>query len=1112
MLGLSEKFFDKNIAELCQLYSATHGYSINLKRVVPDFIDGLKPVARRSLYIMFLKDQGRQFRKLASISGDIIGRVHAHGETNCIECIVGMAQWWANNIPLIEGQGNWGSCHDSETEVLTRDGWKYFNDITKEDKLASVNPVDGTMIFENPINIIKYPYKGDMIVGSSKKLNFKVTPDHKMILQKYRKYNDKHSFSNTHIAVTADKIPSYSKLINEFYHVKVNCDKSVKLKEIIIHMEIWVQFIALYLLSGKIFHTNLYGKQRKVIAIGVNKSRRFVKEILYKNDILRQLGVTYAWSSKDKAFIITNPLLINKLESYGFGGVESKDIELPDFIMDLDFKYIEEFLCALMLKDSLGGSNKCIVKSKKLSEKLEILALMSGHQSHVEVKSSKYYVSIYKDRIQTISKSHHITTSSYDGFVYCAEVPRYHTLITRRGSSILLSGNCSGDSAAAARYIMAKLSDYAYDCFFADWKESAVDMVLAYDGETKEPLYLPAKYPNVLLNGTLGIGYAQSSMIPCFNFREVVEATIKLMKNPEAPILLIPDSPTGASIIEGNFQKISETGNGVYTMRCTYEVDSENNVVTITSLPYQVTMNTIREKIADIKEKDGLPELLLMHDHSGSIIDLRLKIRDDVNPYRFIKKLIESVAGLEKTYPVNITVTNDYKSYDLSIKGVLVEWIKYRREQKRVVVSHRKTTLLAEQRTNDVRIFLLTGSNLQITVDIFKTSRNRAEIESRLIERYRDSEIRMDSLQAKTLSEMRMHELSIESYEKCLARREELIKELAEVEETLNTESGIDNLIIGELREGIRRYGTPRRSSVVPFKISLDTEVAGSCILQLSSDGIITRNTSTNVDEEPIPLDTCGFAAKVDNDSAFVVVDEDGMFSFVKVVELPVDQEVPLNRFIKQPLGNIVGLLPFDIDSTQCCVLISRNGMLKKIRISEMKPSRRPCIDLGKNDKLVRGIVVNNNTKKDILIYTELGMGQRFDPNAIKITSFLAKGGEGFKLDKDHIVGCYSINPENQYLLYITKRGRGRLNETAFLPQRVTKRDQMVMLIPINERDSLLSVIGVNKFDNVMVHFNDQSTEQVDISKLQVCTMSAIPEKVVKKNVVSNYLVKARKI
>ena len=672
-------------------------------------------------------------------------------------------------------------------------------------------------------------------------------------------------------------------------------------------------------------------------------------------------------------------------------------------------------------------------------------------------------------------------------------------------------GSVSGDGAGADRYIQAKLSNFAWACFFEDWKESAVDMVLGADEETYEPLYLPAKYPIILLNGCLGIGYGDSSNIPPFNFKEVVETTMKLMKDPDAEILLIPDSPTGCNIVSGNFKKITEFGSGVYSMRCKYEVDTAENMIKIIALPYQVSVNSIREKIADIKEKNGLPELVNMQDFSGKVVDLRLYIRNDVNPYKFMRKLIEEIGGLERSYPVNITVIDDYKSYDWSIKKLLVEWIRYRREQKRVVVNHKRTNLLAEQRTNDVKIFLMSENNLQNVIDLFRTSRNKADIEKRLIEEYKNSIIKMDSLQAKTLSEIKGYELCIDTYEKCLLNRIEILKDLEEIEIILNMEHGIDKLIVEELLEGVKKFGKPRGSNVVPYKISVDTEVAGECILQLS-DGIILRKTATNVDEEPLPSDINGFATKVHNDSSFIAIDENGCFAFITVKELPVDQEVPLVRFIKKPLANIVALLPFDIDSTKCCTLISQNGIIKKFKISEMRPSKNPCIDIGKSDKLVKGIVSKDVVShKDILVFTKNGYGQRLDPNDIKLTSFFAKGTNGFKMAKDdEIVGCYSIDGSNLYLLYMTVKGKGRLNLSEYLPVRENKHDTMVRLIVLNERDYLLSVIGCNRTDKLQVFYNDSTTETINLKSISEGTMSSMPEKVVSKNMVSGIIVKVK--
>ncbi len=1102
-----EKFIDKNIAELARTYDMIRGANINIARITPEIYDGLKPVQRRALYIMYLENKGKIKRKLASISGDTFGRVHPHcihgdtifatsygkmeiqniyaygkpvevksidiennsivssimynvritkyvdelymisfkdggqikctndhslllmnngksvwvradeikqndimysgftykttnGETKhifgvevesvdiikydqpepvydftvdglenalsfidggryiCVhnsptsieDAIVGMEQPWHNNIPLVTGYGNWGTCHSFDTEVLTRHGWKLFKNLTNDDQLGSIDPKTKSLIFEHPTKLISYHYEGKMIVGNHHSIDFMVTPDHKMLISEYHPKNK--TFSEFKF-VSADKLPLYFKLITNY--------------------------------------------------------------------------------------------------------------KLGDKLIDLHSKNV------------IDNDNKS-----------EII----------------------------FSRTSVIHKELYDNMVYCATMPTYHTLITRRNGKILISGNCSGDDAGASRYIHATLSEYSLACFFDDWENAVVDMVMGADEKTREPVYLPAKYPNVLINGCLGIGYGLSSNIPPFNFKEVIESTITLMNDPTSNIVLIPDSPTGASIIEGNFMSFADGSNGSYRMRCTYNIDAENNVITITSVPYLISLNNVRAKIADVKDKGGLSELVDMNDLTDTSIKLQLIIRDDVNPYKFMKKLIKEVSGLEKGYPINLTITNDYETFDYSLREIILRWIQYRREQKRLVVNNRRTNLLAEQRTNDVKIFLLTGNNIEIVHNIFKNGRNRTDIEKKLIDQYYNSEIHMDSLMARTLSNMRMVELSIEAYESYLKRKEEISKELQEVEEILMDKDGIDKVIIAELRDGAKRFGTARKSNVVPYKISAGTEITGVCILQLSSDRMITRKIATNVDQEPIPADSNGFAVVVDNDSSFILIDENAHHSFIRVKDLPVDVEVPTNRYSKQNLqGNIIAMLPVDIeDQNMCCTLITKNGQLKRIRISDIGPSKKPVINLSSADKLVKGVVTKLRTTKDILVFTKNGMGQRFDPNTIKITSPLAKGGNGFKLkDDDEIIGCYAINPEeNQYLFYMTSKGKARLNLLEYLTQRDSKHDAMLNLISLNERDKLVAVVGCNKLDKIQVFFDDGSDEIVEIEHIPESTMSSDPKKVTTKNAVTTNVVKIK--
>jgi len=180
---------------------------------------------------------------------------------------------------------------------------------------------------------------------------------------------------------------------------------------------------------------------------------------------------------------------------------------------------------------------------------------------------------------------HHSTTAISDAVVGSAQPWKNSIpLVDIQGSL----GSVSGEKPGADRYIYGKLSNYAYDCFFADFEDSVVDMIMGADEDTLEPVSLPSKYPNILLNGTLGIGYGLACNIPSMCFKEVVDATIELIHNPEANIILIPDSPSGCDIIQGDFYKLTNNSIGFYKMRCKFDIDATNNIVSIIALPYGV--------------------------------------------------------------------------------------------------------------------------------------------------------------------------------------------------------------------------------------------------------------------------------------------------------------------------------------------------------------------------------------------------------------------------------------------------------------------------------------------------------------------------------------------
>lgn len=1067
-MKFNEKFIDREIGELCMEYDKIKGANTNIQRISPSLIDGLKPVQRRALFVMFDKDGGRMFHKLATISGDVFGKVHPH-------------------------------CLHGDTEFLLTDGTrKSIKELYESDqkvfKIFSYCE-DGTTVTSVMHDVRITKYVSDLTeVTFSNGGSLKCTHDHRLLVVR----------DNKATMVEAQKLEVGDVMYPESNHITVES----------IHGVLFYSEIPVYDFTADPCHNGMVHCGNDGF-IFVSNSPVAIEDAI--------VNIAQTWHN--------NIPLIEGQGNFGCHDASTEvltatgwklfhDLKDSDLLATVPFYEpdqppIYEKPTARMSYPYAGSmiTNDDPAYAFKVTPNHNLLISEDGVTFHFEtainvMPMEEVWMVFQSCQIVKIHPRETFRQHYYHGRVYCAEVPTYHTLITRYNGVVLTSGNSiSGDPAGASRYIKARLSEYAYACFFEDWKDSVVDTTLAYDEETRMPDYLPAKYPNVLLNGCLGIGFGMSSNVPTYNFREVVESCIRLMRDPRAKIILIPDSPTGADIIQTDFASLCERGYGSYMQRATYEIDASTNTITITSVPDQVTVNSIREKIADLKEKNGLAELITMNDLSGKSVDLQLVIRDDVNPYKFIRKLVKVIPGLERSYPVNITVNNDMETIDYSVKKLLLEWINWRRDQKRVVVSNKQIRLIAEYRTNEVKIFVLQPKNLDETVKIFRNSHNRKEIEEKLIERYHHTEIKMDSLQARALSDMRMLELSIDSYNACLKKREELEAQLKEIEEILDEKGGIDKLIIAELQDGLKRFGKPRNSNVVPYKIDVSSEVEGSCILQLSSEGTIKRNLAANAEQEPIPTDSNGFAVKVDNDSSFILIDHLGNHSFVRVNEIPVDTEVPVNRYMKKPLpGHIIAMLPCNFDEDKCVVLISKSGVCKRMRISEIGPSKRPVISIDKSDSLVRGIVLNTKSTKDLLVFTRHGMGQRLDPNSIKITSPNAKGGNAFKLiPDDEIVGCYAISPEeNQYLLYVTLKAKMRLNNIEYLPTRDSKHDKMINLISLNERDRLLAVVGCNKFDKLQVFYGDGTKETIAISSLKEGTMATRPTKVVKKAIENN--------
>ena len=371
-------------------------------------------------------------------------------------------------------QLNLGACHDDKTMVLTDSGWKLFKDLSGNELLASVDPVTSNMIFDKPIRIISKPYRGTMVCANRNKLNFKVTPDHKMLVRKWDE--NKRKLSTKYEFVNAVDLGWYCGLMNQVSwggkHIDSYVLSGVPDAHQINHrdsssisMKGWMKFLGIYLAEGTALEKNK-------IQIAASKER----EKSYFRGVLKDLGIN-ALELKDR-FTFCNKPLHNAIKELGLYGVKSFNKFIPEFVFNQSVDNIKFFLEGHFMGD---GSAQVMANSvdtmahytssPTLADGLQRLIFMSGKISGVSCraprsskmndgriivgKHNEYRVSVCERPNSSIDKRADIYYEEYDGMVYCAEVPTFHTLVTKRDDCILISGNCTAHGYAA--WVMAAL-------------------------------------------------------------------------------------------------------------------------------------------------------------------------------------------------------------------------------------------------------------------------------------------------------------------------------------------------------------------------------------------------------------------------------------------------------------------------------------------------------------------------------------------------------------------------------------------------------------------------------------------------------------------------------
>ena len=661
--------------------------------------------------------------------------------------------------------------------------------------------------------------------------------------------------------------------------------------------------------------------------------------------------------------------------------------------------------------------------------------------------------------------------------------------------------------------IEAKMSEYLIDCFFDDFQKYCVPMKESYDGERLEPEFLPSKYPHALFNPQLsGIGFGMASNIISFNVSEVLKATIKLINNPDATVMLIPDSPTGAEIVdEGLFKQINKTGVGKITMRATAEIDHNRNIIRFTTLPLQTSSMQVINKVIEMKKKGDFVEIVDIQDYSKlGEADIRFILKSDANPDKVLKKLYKKGTNLKNTFPVCIKLIDDYREYDYGVKDFLLEWIEYRRDVVRSMFSNDLIQTMEKQHMNEVLLFVFSETNAEETLKICKNASSRKETVEKLMKKYK-----ITSLQASTISDMRLYHFNKDTYARYKEEKIQLAKDVERLTKTLDDESLIDEFIIGQLEEGIKKYGGPRRSMIVKDDNDLDKDQIPDTnhLIAISETGYIKK---VNLEETSV-IGEVGkhkdnfSIIQINNREDVLVIDSNGDAIRIPVSSFPDmkvdDIGVEISRFFNCS-GKIISVLKLpdpkmlkEKNNNVCISLITKQGYAKRVKLSEFKGISEPrsSINLNEDDELVAALFTLENSDHDIIIFTNMGRGIRIKMEELRVYGRAAKGLRQITLqDGEYVTNANKVDPTKKALFYITSAGRAKVTDVKYFPV-MERNAESLQLITLEGNESLLYVASVNnKKDIVRVYFKNADPVDYNLSELKVATRIAKGEKVIK--------------
>lgn len=668
-------------------------------------------------------------------------------------------------------------------------------------------------------------------------------------------------------------------------------------------------------------------------------------------------------------------------------------------------------------------------------------------------------------------------------------------------------GSVDGDSAAAMRYTEARLSKISME-MLRDINKNTIDFRENYDGSETEPVILPARFPNLLVNGTSGIAVGMATNIPPHHLGETIAALKVLMNNPECTTIDLmealpgPDFPTGATVIgKSGIRKAYETGKGSIIVRAKAEIESmpgDRERIIVTELPYMVNKARLVEKIAELARDKAIEGITALRDESDRQgMRIVVNVRKDASASVILNNLYKQTQ-MQTSFGFNMLAIVDGVPRTLSLKEILVEYLKHQQE-----VIRRRTQFDLDKA--EARVHILEGlrvaiDNIDEIIKIIRGSQQTDQAKQELITRFE-----LSNIQAQAILDMRLARLTGLERDKIEAEYKELIVKITDLRDILSQPERIDQIISDELEEISEKYSDERRTELLAGEIeNIDDEDLideESVVIVMTKKGYIKRmladdfrtqnrggrgvqGIETNVDDFMTTILNCS------THDTILFFTNTGRVYKIKAYEIP-----EFGRTAKGlPIVNVLNLN--DEETVQAMInfedtptgeeqvfFVTEKGVVKRTALAEFKNIRNNgiiAINLNEGDSLRQ--VMFTDGKQNIIIATRLGYSVSFRETDIRSIGRSAAGVRGINLrEGDEVIGA-AILEENSDVLVVTSKGYGKRTSASQYPLR-NRGGKGIKTVNLTDKNGeLVSLLVVEQDDDMMLISSDGITIKFNVT------------------------------